>query len=53
LISQQFDAGQHADDIDDGIDSADFVEVDVVDGHAVDAGFDLADPGEDTDGPRP
>jgi hypothetical protein len=43
-----FDSGEHADDIDDGIDAADFVQVDLVHGHAVDAALDLADAGEDT-----
>ena len=32
-----------ADDVDDGVDGADFVEVHLLDGHGVDVGFGLAE----------
>ena len=32
-----------ADDVDDGVDGANFVEVDIFDGHGVDAGFGFAE----------
>ena len=48
--TEGFESGEGAADIDDGIDAADFVEVDLVDGGVVDGGLRFADAGEDADG---
>jgi hypothetical protein len=44
------DAGGGGDDVDDGVDCADLVEVDRVDGDVVDAGFGFAEEGEGAQG---
>jgi hypothetical protein len=47
---QVVDAGAGADDVDDGVEGADFVEVDLVAGGVVDLGFGIGEAGEGGDG---
>ena len=49
-LREVLDAGAGADDIDDGVDRADFVEVDLLDGDVVDFGFGGAEQLEGADG---
>ena len=48
--AEPFEPGGRADDVEDGVDGADFVEVDFVDGAAVGAGFGLGEIAEHGDG---
>ncbi len=50
LDAQRLDPCADADDVDDGVDGADLVEVNALHRHAVDRGLCLGQPGEDGDG---
>jgi hypothetical protein len=45
--AEKFEADAGADDVDDGIDRADFVKMDLLDGQVVDFGFGFGEAGED------